>query len=105
MKCLGMLVDDGLTWMEQVQRVRKRCFAGLAKLRRLKDVLPPYIKKKVYNALVLHTLGLLLSSLARKHKRPENEGREGAELWYVNHTLTATQIAKQEVKRQAEMDG
>ena len=37
------------------------------------------------------------------HKRPENEGREGAELWYVYHTLTATQNAKQEVKR-AEMD-
>ena len=53
MKCLGVLVDGGLTWMEQVQRVRKRCFAGLAKLRRLKDVLPPDIKKKVYNALVL----------------------------------------------------
>ena len=34
-------------------------------------------------------------------KRPENEDREGAELYY---TLTATQNAKQEVKRQAEMD-
>ena len=38
------------------------------------------------------------------HKRPENEDREGAELWYAYHTLTATQNAKQEVKRQAEMD-
>ena len=38
------------------------------------------------------------------HKRPENEDREGAELWYAHHTLTATQNAKQEVKRQAEMD-
>ena len=50
------------------------------------------------------TLGLLLSSLARMHKRPENEDRESAELWYAYHTLTATQNAKQEVKRQAEMD-
>ena len=50
------------------------------------------------------TLGLLLSSLARMHKRPENEDREGAELWYAYHTLIATQNAKQEVKRQAEMD-
>ena len=47
-KCLEVLLDDGLTWKEQVQSVRKRCFAGLAKLRRLKDVLPPDIKKKVY---------------------------------------------------------
>ena len=38
------------------------------------------------------------------HKRPENEDREGAELWYAHHTLTATQNAKQEVKRQAKMD-
>ena len=38
------------------------------------------------------------------HKRPENEDREGAELWYAYNTLTATQNAKQEVKRQAEMD-
>ena len=53
MKCLGVLLDDGLTWTEQVQSVRKWCFAGLAKLRSLKDVLPPDIKKKVYNALVL----------------------------------------------------
>ena len=47
-KCLEVLLDDGLTWKEQVQSVRKQCFAGLAKLRRLKDVLPPDIKKKVY---------------------------------------------------------
>ena len=52
-KCLGMWLDDELNWKEQVQSVRKRCFAGLAKLRRLKDVLPSDIKKKVYNALVL----------------------------------------------------
>ena len=44
MKCLGVLLDDGLTWKEQVQSVRKQCFAGLAKLRRLKDVLPPDTK-------------------------------------------------------------
>ena len=38
------------------------------------------------------------------HKRPENKDREGAELWYAYHTLTPTQNAKQEVKRQPEMD-
>ena len=32
-KCLGVLLDDGLTWKEQVQSMRKRCFARLAKLR------------------------------------------------------------------------
>jgi len=52
-KCLGVLLDDGLTWKEQVQSVRKRIFAGLARLRRQKDVLPPNTKKKIYNAMVL----------------------------------------------------
>ena len=52
-KCLGVLLDDGLTWKDQVQSVRKRCFVGLAELRRLKDVLPPDTKKKIYNATVL----------------------------------------------------
>ena len=32
-KCLEVLLDDGLTWKEQVQSMRKRCFARLAKLR------------------------------------------------------------------------
>jgi hypothetical protein len=33
--------------------VRKKCFGALAKLRRLKNVLPPDLKKRMYNALVL----------------------------------------------------
>ena len=53
MKCLGVLLDDGLTWKEQVQSVRKGSFAGLARLRRLKDVLSPNTKKKIYNTMVL----------------------------------------------------
>ena len=33
-KCLAVMWDDGRTWTEQVQYVRKRCFIRLAKLRR-----------------------------------------------------------------------
>ena len=44
-------LNVGLTWKEQVQSVQKRSFAGFAKLRRLKDVLPPDTKKKIYNAM------------------------------------------------------
>jgi len=64
-KCLGVLLDDGLTWKEQVQSVRKGSFAGLARLRRLKDVLSPNTKKKIYNAMVLPcTLRFLFRSVA-----------------------------------------
>ena len=51
-KCLGVKLDDGLNWKEQVQSVRGKCFAGLTKLRRLRDVLPPKTKKQIYSALV-----------------------------------------------------
>jgi len=29
-----------LLWRDQVESIRRKCFAGLAKLRRLKNVLP-----------------------------------------------------------------
>ena len=51
-KCLGVKLDDGLNWKEQVQSVRGKCFAGLGKLRRLRDVLQPKTKKQIYSALV-----------------------------------------------------
>jgi len=74
-KCLGVLLDDGLTWKEQVQSVRKQSFAGLARLRRLKDVLPPNTA----------TLRLLFCSVARMYERPEEATGEGTELWYAHH--------------------
>ena len=48
-KCLGVWIDDGLTWKRQVEAVRKNCFRGHAKLR---DVLSP-MAKWVHCALVL----------------------------------------------------
>ena len=44
-KCSGVWMDDGLTWKRQVEAVRKNCFCGHAKLRRLWDVLPPMAKR------------------------------------------------------------
>ena len=52
-KCLGVMLDDELKWKEQVQNVRRKCFTGLAKIRRLKNVLPSTTKKQLYNTLVL----------------------------------------------------
>ena len=51
-KCLGV-VDDGLMWKEQVVNVRRKCFAGLAKLRGVKDILPSDTNRKIYNAIIL----------------------------------------------------
>ena len=52
-KCLGVVLDDCLTWREQIESVRRKCFAGLAKIRRWSQVLPMKAKKELYNALVL----------------------------------------------------
>ena len=52
-KYLGVWVDEGLTWKDHVEAVRRKCCGGLAKLRRLRDSLPAATKKKVYAACVL----------------------------------------------------
>ena len=52
-KCLGVMLDDALSWKDQVESVRKKCFVGLAELRRLKMLLSSRTKKQIYNALVL----------------------------------------------------
>ena len=52
-KCLGLVIDDRLTWKEHIRSVRRKCFRQLAGLRKLRDVLPAALKKKMYNALVL----------------------------------------------------
>ena len=50
-KYLGVWIDDGLTWQDQVEAVRRKCSAGLAKLKRLRNVLPSS-RKKIFCALV-----------------------------------------------------
>ena len=52
-KCLGVVIDDDLKWQNHIAEVRRKCFAGLAKLRRLRDALPASTKKTLYNAIIL----------------------------------------------------
>ena len=79
-KCLGVVLDDGLTWKEQVVNVRRKCFAGLAKLRRIRDILPSDTKRKIYNEIVLP---LLLCSVASMLIGVVAEDRIDSELWDV----------------------
>lgn len=46
-KYLGVWIDEGLTWSDHIEVVRKKCFGGLAKLRRLRDSLPEVTKKNM----------------------------------------------------------
>ena len=47
-KFLGVWIDEGLSWKDHIEAVRLKCFSGLAKFRRLGDVLPISTKKKIY---------------------------------------------------------
>ena len=40
-KCLGVVIDEGLKWQERIGQVRRKCLSGLAKLRRMKDDFQP----------------------------------------------------------------
>lgn len=40
-KCLGVVIDEGLKWQEHIGQVRRKCLSGLAKLRRMKDDFQP----------------------------------------------------------------
>lgn len=54
-KCLGVVLDDGLMWKEQVLNVRRKCFAGLAKLRTyyLQTLRGKYIMQSFYRILTI----------------------------------------------------
>ncbi len=52
-KYLGVRINDRLTWRDHIKQVRNKCFAGLAKLRRLRDVLPTRSKVQINNAIAL----------------------------------------------------
>ena len=52
-KYLGVWIDDKLKWSDHIMAVRRRSLMSLDKLRRLREVLPVSIKKKLYNVLIL----------------------------------------------------
>ena len=52
-KCLGVWIDDCLTWRDHIADVRRKCFGALSKIQWLRDVLPVDTKKKLYDTFVL----------------------------------------------------
>ena len=55
-KCLGVWIDDCLTWRDHIADVRRKCFGALSKIQWLRDVLPVDTKKKLYDTFVLRHL-------------------------------------------------
>ena len=52
-KCLEEVIDDKLSWKDQVNTVRRKAYGGVSELKWLHNVLPTGLKKKLYNVLVL----------------------------------------------------
>ena len=44
MKYLGVIIDQNLSWKQQVERVRQKSLAGLAVIRRASANLPLYVR-------------------------------------------------------------
>ena len=51
-KFLGVVIDSELNWEKHVAAVRKKCFGGLAKLRRLRNTIPVNLRSGLFNALI-----------------------------------------------------
>ena len=50
---MGDIIDEKLTWKEHIEAVRKRCFGYLARLRKIRNIVPPTMIRRLYNAMVL----------------------------------------------------
>ena len=51
-KLVGVKIDDQLNWHHHVEHIRQKVNTALGMLRRSKRVLPPAIKKMIYNSLI-----------------------------------------------------
>ena len=51
-KLVGVNIDDSLNWHHHVEHVRKKVNTALGMMRRSKRVIPPAIKKMIYNSLI-----------------------------------------------------
>ena len=51
-KKVGVWIDKGLTWREQIEAVQRKCFMGLSKLKKLRCMLSTCTKKRIFCALV-----------------------------------------------------
>ena len=49
-KFLGVIIDSELNWEKHVAAVRKKCFGGLATMRRLRHTLSVSLKARLYRA-------------------------------------------------------
>ena len=52
-KCLGVSVDENLTWKAHIEEISKKISAGLSVLKRISPTIPFETRQTVYKALIL----------------------------------------------------
>ena len=86
MKYLGVWDDDKLTWRDHIASVKQKCFGALAKLQRMRNVLPVDLKRMVFNAFVLPHVDYF--SMVWQERNKENC------VWDEADTITTTSYTK-----------
>ena len=56
-KLVGVKIDDSLNWHHHVEHIKQKINTALGMMRRSKRVIPPAIKKMIYNSLIQSHLG------------------------------------------------
>ncbi len=51
-ECLGVLLDEKLSWEEHIGKICKKVGAGIAVLKRIKPFIPPDSLQMIYNAMI-----------------------------------------------------
>ena len=51
-KHLGVIIDDKLTWRDQVDKVRKKVLVGTYMLRKAKSLIPSHTLTMLYNSII-----------------------------------------------------
>ena len=85
MKFLGVVIDSELNWEKHVAAVRKKCFGGLATLRRLRNTLPVSLKSGLFNALIRPHLDCC-SVVWQECSKVQQGKIADAKLWYTAKT-------------------
>ena len=82
-----------MTWRDHIASMRQKCFGSLAKVQRMKDVLPVDLKWKFFNAFVL-PCRLLLCGVQECTKELIAENQADPKEWDEADTITTTMYTK-----------
>ena len=56
-KCLGVMIDEELSWHKHIDHIRRICFLAPSTLRRYKDVMPAGMCRRFFMALIISHIG------------------------------------------------